>query len=205
METLRTFIAVDLAPALRGALGDLQARMQADVPPRLVRWVRPEGIHLTLVFLGDVPVVQVPAIAAALRTVCARHAPFSFSLGGTGCFPNVRRPRVVWVGVDEPTGALVRLQGDVERALQPLGYRPEQRRYTPHLTLGRVKGGSREAVEALGAYVARARVRLGEMDVDAVHLIRSELLPGGAVYTSLEAAPLGGRAASGAEGVAEIP
>jgi 2'-5' RNA ligase len=190
VDSLRTFIAVELDAALRTQLGDLQARLQEAFPPRLVRWVRPEGIHLTLKFLGDTPAAQVAQIAEAMCAACEGHALFAISVGGMGCFPNVRRPRVLWVGVEEPTGALSRLQADVERALQPLGYPRERRGFSPHLTLGRIRGRDRDAVEALGAYVARARVRLGAMEVDEVHLIRSELLPGGAVYSPLAAAHL---------------
>jgi 2'-5' RNA ligase len=192
MDTLRTFIAVELTPPILDELADLQARMVEDVPAGLVRWVRPAGIHLTLKFLGEVPVGQVDAIAAAMREACAPHGPFRLSIQGLGCFPNARRPRVVWVGVDEPTGVLIALQRDVERALRPLGFRPEGRQFSPHLTLARVKGRDRDAVEALGEYVGRARVRVGEMAVAAVHLMRSELLPGGAVYTALAVAPLSG-------------
>ena len=192
METIRTFIAIELDPALRSRLGELQDRLREDLPPRLVRWVRPEGIHLTLKFLGEVPVAQVTPIGEAMRRACAGHAPFSFTLGGIGCFPNARRPRVVWVGVEEPTGALAQLQGDVERALQALGHPRERRGFAAHLTLGRVRGRDREAVEALGTYVTRARVRVGRMEVGAVRLIRSQLLPGGAVYTTLDVAPLEG-------------
>ena len=192
METIRTFIAIKLDPALCDRLGDLQERLRGDVPPRLVRWVRPEGIHLTLKFLGDIPAAQTATVGEALRRACLAHAPFSFTVSGMGCFPNARRPRVVWVGIDEPTGALARLQDDVERALQALGYPRERRGFTAHLTLGRVREGNRAAAEALGATVTRARAHVGEMDADTVHLIRSDLLPGGAVYTSLKAAPLAG-------------
>jgi RNA 2',3'-cyclic 3'-phosphodiesterase len=190
MPTIRTFIAIELTTPILESLGDLQARMQRDLPPGLLRWVRPEGIHLTLAFLGDVAVERVDPIAEALAEACAGHAPFTVSVAGMGCFPNVRRPRVVWVGVEEPSGALARLQHDIEQALVPLGFGPEGRAFSPHLTLGRVKGGSREALAALGAYVERAKVRIGEMKVETVHLMRSDLRPSGAVYTALAVVPL---------------
>jgi 2'-5' RNA ligase len=192
MDTVRAFIAIELNPTILQALSDLQASLRQDVPPKLVRWVRPQGIHLTLKFLGDVPRTKVDSIAEAMRAVCARHAPFSFAVGGMGCFPNPRRPRVVWVGVDEPSGVLARLQRDVDRAISPLGFPAEKRRFHPHLTLGRVKGRNPDAVAALGEYVSRAQVKVGEMRAEAVHLMRSELQPGGAVYTELAAASLAG-------------
>jgi len=192
MPTIRTFIAIELTAPILERLGDLQSRMQRDLPPKFLRWVRPEGIHLTLTFLGDIPLEQVDPIAEALGEACAGHAPFAVSIAGMGCFPNTRRPRVVWIGVEEPSGALARLQREIGEALKPLGFRPEARGFSPHLTLGRVKGGGRQAMEALGAYVERARVRLGEMRVETVHLMRSDLLPSGAVYTELAIVPLEG-------------
>lgn len=190
MPAIRTFIAIELSATILDRLGDLQSRMQRDLPPKLLRWVRPEGIHLTLAFLGDIPVEQVDPIAAALAEACAGHAPLTVSIAGMGCFPNVRRPRVVWVGVEEPSGELAHLQHDIEQALVPLGFRPEARAFHPHLTLGRVKGGGGQALAALGAYVERANVRIGEMKVQAVHLMRSDLRPSGAVYTELAVVPL---------------
>jgi 2'-5' RNA ligase len=190
MPTIRTFIAIELTAPILASLSDLQTQMQRDLPPKLLRWVRPEGIHLTLVFLGDIAVEQVDPVAEALAEACAGHGPFTVSIAGVGCFPNVRRPRVVWVGVAEPSGELARLQREIEQALVPLGFAPEGRDFHPHLTLGRVKGGGRPAREALGAYVDRAKVRIGEMEVEAVHLMRSDLRPSGAVYTELAVVPL---------------
>ncbi len=190
MDTVRAFIAIELDELLRHKLGDLQDRLRADLPPGLVRWVRPEGMHLTLKFLGDVPAAQVPEIAQAVQQACKEHAPFECTLSGLGCFPNTARPRVVWVGIEEPSGVLAVLQRDVDRTVSALGFEPEQRRFHPHLTLGRVKSRDREAVAALGEYVSRARVKVGTIQANAVHLMRSDLLPGGAVYTELATAQL---------------
>ncbi len=110
-----------------------------------------------------------------------------------GVFPNPRRPRVIWLGVDEPTGALSRLHQDVEQAISPLGFPTERRRFSPHLTLGRVKRGRSSAeLEALGRYATRARVRVGTMEVSAVYLMRSDLRPSGAIYTELAECDLQG-------------
>jgi 2'-5' RNA ligase len=191
METVRTFVAIELSPDVLRKIGALQARIKDEVPPGLVRWVRPEGIHLTLKFLGDVSADRLDAIAEAMQAACAPHPPFSLSIGGMGVFPNPRRPRVVWIGVEEPGGTLLRLQRDVERAISPLGFPAERRRFSPHLTLGRVKQGRTAAeLEALGQYTTHARVRIGEMAVDAVYLMRSDLRPTGAVYSELAAAVL---------------
>jgi 2'-5' RNA ligase len=192
METLRAFIAIELTPEILSRLNELQTRLQNDLPSGLIRWVRPEGIHLTLKFLGDIPVTQVDAIAQILQTVCAPYTPFSFSISGMGCFPNPRRPRVIWVGVHEPSGALAEIQQEIERAAKPLGYPPENRAFSPHLTLGRVKRGSREALEALGTYVTRSAVNVGQQQVGGISLMCSDLRPTGAVYTELALALLSG-------------
>jgi 2'-5' RNA ligase len=177
-----------------------------------VRWVRPEGIHLTLKFLGDVDREQLPEIERALCSACAPHAPLELRVGALGCFPNARRPRVLWVGVQAPGERLVHLQRDVERAIIPLGYPADRRGFHPHLTLGRVKaprsaasrpnrkqaagldalGDSLERAARQGASVRGAPVQGDTYRVDAVHLMRSELLPGGAVYRELAACPLAG-------------
>jgi 2'-5' RNA ligase len=195
MESVRSFIAIELSADVLRRVSALQERIVGDLPSGLVRWVRPEGIHLTLKFLGDVQADRLEVLSETLCGVCAPHAPFSLSIGGMGVFPNPRRPRVVWLGVDEPTGALSRLQRAVERDIAPLGFPTERRRFSPHLTLGRVRQGRSPAeLEALGEYATRARVRVGELAVDAVYLMRSDLRPTGALYTELARCPLDGAA-----------
>jgi 2'-5' RNA ligase len=157
-----------------------------------VRWTRPDSIHLTLQFLGDILPDQVEAVADALRDACAGRAPFAFELSGAGVFPSLNRPRVVWVGVVEPSGALAALQQHVVRALAPLGFSPEERGFTPHLTIGRAaRDAGRRDLAALGALVARASIgSLGRVAVDHVNLMKSDLKPDGAVYTPLAVIPL---------------
>jgi 2'-5' RNA ligase len=191
MPSVRAFIAIELSEDVLSQVARLQARVRQDLPPGLVRWVRPGGIHLTLKFLGDVERAYLPEIEHALREACASHAPFILRVDGLGCFPNPRRPRVVWIGVQDDGQALGALQRAVEQAIAPLGFPTERRGFHPHLTLGRVKNGRKPAeLEALGAYAERAKVRAGQMHVDRVHLMQSDLLPSGAVYTSLAAIPL---------------
>jgi len=166
----------------------LQHRLERRVPSRSVRWVRPEGIHLTLKFLGDTPTEKVPEIKHALTAV-ARHAPpCTFTVGELGCFPNPRRPRVVWVGVQEPTGRLATLQDAIEEVMAPLGYPPEGRGFTPHLTLGRMgRRTSRDDAARVGEVVTETEVgSLGEVSTALFALIRSVLKPTGAEYTLLE-------------------
>lgn len=190
---IRAFVAVDLPEELRIRLGELIDRLSARIGRGTVRWVRPQGIHLTLKFLGDVGAARTEEIAGAVRSVTERHRPFQVEVGGVGCFPGPGRPRVLWVGVKEPAGALAKLQGEVEAGLAALGFPREDRPFSPHLTLARVR---REAspVEAAkaGAFVAGLPSEiLGEVEVGRVTLFRSELRPAGPVYTALAVANLG--------------
>jgi len=191
--TLRTFIAIPLPEALLAELAQAQRQLEQRVPPRSVRWVRPEGIHLTLKFLGDTRQEKLEPICAALTAVASTVPRSSFTVTGAGCFPNLRRPRVIWVGITEPAGWLVDLQDRVEAALAPLGYPPEGRRFTPHLTLGRVQRhvGTGDLAR-IGEAVEAAKVGLlGAVIADRFALIRSVLRPTGAEYNILTEFKLG--------------
>jgi 2'-5' RNA ligase len=191
-ETIRAFVAIPLPDPLLAQLERVQRRLEGDVPPRSVRWVRPDGIHLTLKFLGDTSTERIPEIRAALGAVGRNAPPFDFAVAELGCFPDPRRPRVVWVGVQEPTGRLAALQDAVEEVLAPFGYRPEGRGFTPHLTLGRVQRRvDRRDLPRIGEVVSAMGVgTLGEVSVDRFALIRSILKPTGAEYTALAEFPL---------------
>jgi 2'-5' RNA ligase len=194
MEMIRAFVAVPLPGSLLDELGALQRRLEKQVPPRSVRWVQPTSIHLTLQFLGDTSAEELPAIREALAVVARNARACTFTVGGLGCFPNPRRPHVVWVGVQEPTGRLAALQDAVEEAMMHFGYRPEGRGFTPHLTLGRVqrRASSREATQ-VGETVTGTEVgQLAEVAADRFALIRSVLKPEGAEYTTLAEFPLAG-------------
>lgn len=184
---IRSFIAIELPNAARAALGEVGQRLQDRVPQGSVRWSKVSGIHLTLQFLGDVGQEDLAQIETALGQVGERHAPFALTIGGLGCFPNMKRPRVAWVGVQEETGALQALQRDVVKSMVPLGFEPERRAFHPHLTLGRTRrdvsaAGQRELGESL------AGVEVGELariQVASFRLMRSDLRPDGAIYTAL--------------------
>ncbi len=186
-ENVRAFVAIELDGEMLQALDGLQARLRRAPQARNGRWVSPAGIHLTLQFLGDVPAARIAELQAALERACAGIAPFEIALSGLGCFPNLQRPRVLWVGVEEATGTLQRLQLAVERELSRLGFQPEGRAFTPHLTLARLRdqAGTRERAE-FGAWVERqACGRVGTMRVGQVCLMQSTLRPEGAIYTRL--------------------
>jgi 2'-5' RNA ligase len=192
MKQIRTFIAIELDKTINAALTDLQEQLKAKVPRGSVRWVKPEGIHLTLKFLGNVPANRIEEIERALSQACAGLPAFSFSVGRLGCFPNPRRPRVVWVGVQEESGTLKRLQKAVEDGMEKLGFAPEGRRFHAHLTLGRTqRRASSGDVRRLGQLVEETDIgQLGQMEARAVSLMKSDLRPTGAVYTQLAAMEL---------------
>ncbi len=192
MATLRTFIAIELDRELQETLAGLQNRLRQEVAPRCVRWVRPEGVHLTLKFLGDTSEEQVEQVKEALARAAREVSPFGFTVGGVGCFPNTRQPRVVWVGLHEPTGALRRLRDAVEREVAPLGFPTEKRPFSPHLTLGRIhRHASKSEVRELGEIIASSAIGdIDQMEVGEVCYIKSDLRPSGAVYTTLSRAKL---------------
>lgn len=189
---LRTFIAIELEEPLRVAIAAVQNKFKRQAPAGSVKWVAPDGIHLTLKFLGDTPVSRVAEVAAALAQATDGIPPFEFTVEGRGCFPNFRRPRVIWVAVRTQGPWLARLQEAVEHNVAPLGWPTEERGFSPHLTLGRIARSATPPVEAaVGQMVEKSVVeQLGTQRATAVCLIKSDLRPTGAVYTPLVSVPL---------------
>jgi len=195
MNTPRAFIAIELPADILRLMGQVQAQFKAAAPPASVRWVHVEGIHLTLKFLGAVPASQLAVITSSMAEAARGIAPFTATVGGAGCFPAARRPRVVWIGIHEPTGRLAGLQRAVESHISPLGYPPEERGFQPHLTLGRAaRDASPNDLKRLGEIIALANVgTLGQVAVSEVALIKSDLKPSGAEYSILQRARLGAK------------
>jgi 2'-5' RNA ligase len=192
MNAVRAFIAIELPKVTREALAEVQARLEHHAPRGSVRWVKPDNIHLTLKFLGQVPTAQIDAISLALKRAVSGMHVFPFEVMNSGCFPDALRPRVIWVGVDEPTGALHALQRAVETAIAPLGYPTEARAFQPHLTLGRTARDVKPIdLHKLGELVTATRVGLlGHVHADELVLFQSDLTPGGSMYTALARVPL---------------
>ncbi len=188
METLRSFIAIELPTTIQVELG--RVIKQLSPATRAVRWVPAQNIHLTLQFLGDVEASAIASIQAALVQETKMRRPFEIHVGTLGAFPNPRRPRVIWIGVQAPPD-LVDLQHGIARALAPLGYPPEDRPFSPHLTLGRVsQHAAPEEVGKLANLLAKTTVgELGTCTVHAVQLFRSDLRPTGSIYTRLFETP----------------
>jgi 2'-5' RNA ligase len=188
MARIRTFLAIDLGKAIRDrcvALQEVLANSGAEV-----KWVEPENIHVTLLFLGEVNERDIHDICLACTDCCKEADAFRMNVERVGCFPNPRRPRVVWAGVGEGTQELVRLHDALERPLLELGcYRREDRPYTPHITLGRVKADQPGDCLAT-AIIRQADWQGGSIDVREVHVLSSQLTPSGPVYAVLSRAKL---------------
>ena len=184
---IRAFIALELPDAARRVLANLQSALRPEFSA--VRWVGPQGIHLTLKFLGDIPEAQVAPIGETLANLTRGCEPLNLIVQGLGVFPGVRKARVIWAGLGGETAGLIDLHQKVEAALEAHGFVREQRRFRAHLTLGRFK-----KVPKPPALVSILERQSGyapcEMALDRLVFYRSELRPQGARYTSLAQAPL---------------
>ncbi len=187
IEQIRSFIAFELDDQQKRALADLQSRLKRDHDSNAIRWVVAGNIHLTLKFLGNVAADKQLALQNAVATACAGTPPFVLKLNGVGAFPNVNRPNVVWVGVEGDVGTAIKLAQKIDQACTALGFPREERAFSPHLTLGRVKrdASSRER-QQIGEMLAKAQARdLGECRIECVSIMKSELKPNGSVYSKL--------------------
>lgn len=185
---MRLFVAVNLPAPVRAAIADAIEPFQRTIAH--VRWAAPESLHVTLKFLGSVADAAVDTIQEALRTCAAAHAPAAIDIGGLGAFPDERRPRIFWVGVHDG-GALGALARDLDAALAPLGFAPEARAFTPHITIGRARDrrGATPAPRADGLASGPAHI---SVRVETIDLMRSHTVRDGAHYERLYAARLGG-------------
>jgi 2'-5' RNA ligase len=186
---LRCFIAIRVPGAVRKAIAetmDILKKSGADV-----KWVPEENVHITLKFLGSTNEASIGEIKESLHRSVAAYRPFSVRITGTGYFPAGRRPRVVWIGIDD-AGTVSDLQRNVEEVMVKFGYEREKRPFSPHLTIGRVKSDKRLA-EMLKMLDTFREKRFGEMEIKEITLMKSELRSAGAEYSSLAEIPFGGR------------
>jgi RNA 2',3'-cyclic 3'-phosphodiesterase len=189
-KTIRAFLAIDPPEEILREIGRIQGRLERLIRGEL-RWVRPEAIHLTLKFFGDIAESAVGGIAAVVEKAAAGEAPFAFAVGGVGVFPDRRRPRVLWLGMEGDVERLLGFQRGLADGLGEIGFPAEERPFSPHLTLARIKSsrgltGLEKVLERGEAYTA------GEFTALGIGLIRSELTPRGAVYTKLKWFPFAG-------------
>jgi RNA 2',3'-cyclic 3'-phosphodiesterase len=183
---LRSFIAIETPLEIQNAIAQAAAPLKKQLPKPLVRWVAPQNAHLTLKFLGDVSPANLERLAEALKVQAASQEMFSISIGGLGAFPNQRRARVIWLGLEAPP-ALLALHHGVEAAAAQLGYPTEERPFSPHLTIGRVaQTASASDLQLIRNALESTKVGiLGTIRVQAIHIFKSLLQPAGPVYTVL--------------------
>jgi RNA 2',3'-cyclic 3'-phosphodiesterase len=191
MNQIRAFIALNLPQSIQDAIDKQTARLRQALGDNIVRWVAPENMHLTLKFLGNVPVSHMDFLKQMLAQTADSTSHFDLQLSGLGSFPNPKRPRVLWVGIYAPTG-LAPLQQSIETGAARLGYEKEERPFSPHLTIGRVRQGSspKDLQKISNAITTIQLGKIGNARVDSVHLYQSDLNSEGSVYTKLFSTPL---------------
>jgi len=189
--SIRAFVAVDVSDELRRQV----ARVQATLRPvaRDAKWIDPKLCHLTLKFLGYVPSAALPGIADACRAAVAGTRPFELHFGGVSAFPQERQPRVLWIGLSAGLDELSSLQQSVAQRLAGVGFAPEERTFSPHLTVGRFRQPPRGAeAAAIGEVIQRCRhAKFATVSITTLQLMRSMLRPSGPEYSVLESFPLG--------------
>lgn len=180
----RLFIAIAVPPAIRDEIGRAQGRLKRNSPPGIVRWTRPEQFHVTLKFLGDVPIGQIDKLQTVLAPICAASPALQLLVRGIGFFPNERKPKVIWVGVHDETSHLSDLHRQIDEALRWLTPPERAGNFSGHITLGRFKPGHNASIPKLLEETAHCQGRqFGEWQAGEAELVRSELMPGGAKHT----------------------
>jgi 2'-5' RNA ligase len=186
MEPIRSFIAIELPDELKSELTRLEARLKSDNQPG-VKWVNPDSIHLTLKFLGNIAADRTGEITRAMENAVQGISPFHLEVKELGVFPNLRRVQVAWVGISGEVDKLSQLQKRIETALTPLGFAPETRAFTPHLTLARLRDQTPpDERQRFGQLIANTKFdTAGTIEVDAISLMRSQLTRKGAIYSQI--------------------
>jgi 2'-5' RNA ligase len=178
-DGIRTFVCIEVPPAIKARIEALQRALRRNDAP--ISWVKPSNIHLTIKFLGDVAASRIEHLRQAVERACQSVSPFDITVDGAGCFPSAKSPRVLWVGLAPLPDELRRLHSNIEAELESEGFAREAKRFSPHLTIGRVRDPfkAKPTVEALlAAGFAAETFRASEVIV-----MRSELHPAGSIYT----------------------
>lgn len=184
---MRTFVAIALEPDIKHTISQLIQKLDDHNPN--VRWVREQGMHLTLKFIGEIPENRVQELLLLLTDLSANHKRFPLKLKGTGTFPpRSKYPRILWLGIEESQG-LISVQQDIESLLEKASISREKRRFSPHLTLGRVKS-SQNIGPVLDILTDNKETEFGSMEVKEITFFKSTLKPTGAEYSALGKIPL---------------
>ena len=185
---MRAFLAVEISEEARGAIARLQDQLRSAGAD--VKWVEPHNLHLTLKFLGEIKESRVPELTERLNA-SLQTPPFAFTLEGSGAFPQPEHPKVLWAGVNEGKDSLIRLANEVETACNGCGFPPEERPFSPHLTIGRVR--SPQGLSRLVQKLQGTEFRGGKTDAGEILLFQSTLGPGSPVYQPVQKIPLKSR------------
>ena len=186
---IRSFLAIELPAAILRNLEEVQKDLRSSDAD--VRWVHLDKIHLTLKFFGNIEESQIDSIVKLIEDSVRSTRPFSLRVRGAGAFPNLRNPRVIWVGLVGGEEVLIPLQKQLEASFQKIGFQPEDRPFQPHLTLGRMK--SNRGKENLVPRIEKHQDdELGNFQVEQLVLLKSDLRPSGPIYTALREMKLGG-------------
>nr|MDO8100345.1 RNA 2',3'-cyclic phosphodiesterase [Candidatus Njordarchaeota archaeon] len=180
MDKIRAFIAVELDPQLLQKVLQLQQEILAVGAD--MKAVEAENIHFTLKFLGEIPPYTVNEVIARMDKL--DYKSFTIEIAGTGCFPTPRNPRVIWIGVTSGRDEFAKVAKQLENYLREIGFRPEGERFTPHLTIGRVRSG-RNRADLIQKLNETLDVEVGKMIVNTIKLKKSMLTPRGPIYTTL--------------------
>jgi 2'-5' RNA ligase len=192
-KTIRAFLVLDHPDAIGRAIAAVQERLKKCLSGE-IRWVRPEGIHLTLKFFGDLSAAQAEEIAAVVEKKTVETPPFALAISGVGVFPDPRRPRVLWLGMKGELERLLGFQEALERSFQEVGFSREERPFRPHLTLARIRPADPRRLAGLEKALEKGGEPAGEPFLAAgISLMQSTLTPQGAIYTRLRGFPLAGR------------
>jgi len=187
MINIRTFIAINMSNEIKEQLNKIQTQLKkanADV-----KWVNPEGMHITLKFLGNIVIGQLESIYQMVLEATSDTKPFLLSLTSLGAFPNLFNPKVVWVGVDKGKQECINLAKRIDENLMRLGFQVEEKDFVPHLTLGRVKSPSGKN-ELSNLLISNLKTQsFGQMDVTKIEVMGSQLTPKGSIYTTLREFP----------------
>lgn len=190
-EDIRAFIAIELPDEIKKKLTEIQDFLKSKSGRAPAKWVAPESIHLTLKFLGGISPDTVAGVKGAMEEAAIGTSPFRLGVGGLGVFPNPKRVQVVWAGLTGDMAALTQLQKDLDTALAALGFTPESRPFTAHLTLARMRDEASPAErEAIGKLVESTPFQGGDFGVATFSLMRSQLRREGAIYSQMASVPL---------------
>ena len=190
---IRAFAAIRFPTAVKHKIDQALSPLRDSLDEDVVRWVKPDMYHLTLKFFGDVSNDRLNEISLQLYEAATRGAPFSLSVGKFGYFPNIQKPRVLWVGLIDKTQLLAALHGTLESELASIGFKPGKRQFHPHITIGRVhRRVEKETIARMRDPLQHFQLdSIADVNVKNVTLIRSDLTPSGPVYTLIDEFPLG--------------